>query len=109
MPGFGVTETYAEGMETESSGDSFCAGRHTIVGVAVVYRVPSIEQVSDDRATEPKVMGTMDAQLVRAACMRMQQQVSCSVLVDADDFVFCVCRFALSEIDFLTRAFIIVR
>jgi hypothetical protein len=55
------------------------------------------------------MMGTMDAQLVRAACVRMQQQVSCSVFVDADDFVFCVCGLALSEIDFLTRAFIIVR
>ena len=109
MPGSGVTEGYAEGMETESSGNSFCAGSHTIVSVAVVYRVPSIEQVTDDGASEAKMMGTMDAQLVCAACVRMQQQVSCSVFVDADDFVFCVCRLALSEIDFLTRAFIIVR
>lgn len=102
MPGFGVTESYAEGVETESSGNSF-------VGVAVVYRVPSIEQVTDDGASEAKMMGTMDAQLVCAACVRMQQQVGCSVFVDADDFVFCVCRLALSEIDFLTWAFIIVR
>ena len=109
MPGFGVAESYAEGVETESSGNSFCAGRHTIVGVAVVYRVPSIEQVTDDGASEAKMMGTMDAQLVCATCVRMQQQVGCSVFVDADDFVFCVCRLALSEIDFLTWAFIIVR
>ena len=71
MPCFGVEEGYAQGMEAETFRKSFCVGFHAVAAVAFVYRVPSIKQVSDDRATEAEMMGAVDAKLVCASGMRI--------------------------------------
>jgi hypothetical protein len=58
-------------MEAETSRKSFCVGFHAVAVVAFVYRVPSIKQVSDDRATEAEMMGAVDAKLVCTSCIRI--------------------------------------
>ena len=53
-------------------------------------------------------MGRVDAELVCAAGVWMEQYVCCAVFIDPDDFVSGKCWFALRVVDFLAGSFVVV-
>ena len=70
--------------------------------------MPSVQQVSEDGTPKSEVVGAVDAELVRAASYRTQEQVSGPVMVFFHNLILCMCGFSLFEINFLPRSFVVV-
>jgi hypothetical protein len=71
--------------------------------------VPSVQHVTQDRAAKSEAVSTVYPQLAGSSCVRAKNQVGSIVWVYAGDVVSGYCIFAVCEIDFLTRSFVIVR
>ena len=79
--------------------------RHLLEAICCVG---AVEEVAGDRAGETESVGAVDAELVGAACERIQLDVCRSVWVCLQYLVVCVRRFALLEIHFLSWSFVVV-
>ena len=70
--------------------------------------VGAVEEVAGDRAGETESVGAVDAELVGAACERIQLDVCRSVWVCLHYLVVCVRWFALLEVNLLSWPFVVV-
>ena len=68
----------------------------------------AVEQVAEDGTSETKGVGAVDAKLVCATCVGVQQQVGSAVCIFLYNLVFGMCLLTLFEIHFLTRPFVII-
>ena len=80
--------------------------RHLLEAICCVG---TVEEVAGDRAGETESVGAVDAELVGAACERIQLDVCCSVWVCLHYLVVCVRWFALLEVNLLSWSFVVVR
>ena len=79
--------------------------RHLLEAICCVG---AVEEVAGDRAGETESVGAVDAELVGAACERIQLDVCRSVWVCLQYLVVCVRRFALLEVNLLSWPFVVV-
>ena len=69
----------------------------------------SVEKVAYYRTSKAEVMSGVDAELVGAACDRMEEDFCCAVRIFVNDFIFGESRFSLNHIHLLARTLVVVR
>ena len=108
--GEGMDEGDGEGVKAETRYVSglvlpLAFPRHLLEAICCVG---AVEEVAGDRAGETESVGAVDAELVGAACERIQLDVCRSVWVCLQYLVVCVRRFALLEVNLLSWPFVVV-
>ena len=72
-------------------------------------RGSAVEHVSDDRTSKSEGVGAVNAQLMCASGMWVQEKVCGAVRVFSSGLIFGISRLSLFDVYFLSRPFIIIR